>query len=265
MKPRIGITTTPRVHEDRLLEALDRANVTAIVVAGGMPLVLPVLDPAEAEAAVACLDGLLLSGGGDIDPGWYGGFLSAEVQGVDAQRDAWELALVRAALAHGVPVLGICRGSQVINVAAGGTLVQHLPDVTELPHCLREDGQCAMPVHSVRVLEDSLLREATGLDLLGVNSLHHQAVGTVGAGLRVVGWADDATVEAIEGLGGTRIMGVQWHPELLPAEPGNAALFDWLVEEARVPQSEPQSVPSVPVPSASGVASLVPVMASAAA
>ena len=264
MKPRIGITTTPRVHEDRLLEALDRANVTAIVVAGGMPLVLPVLDPAEAEAAVACLDGLLLSGGGDVDPAWYDGFLSHEVKGVDAGRDAWELALVRAALAGGVPVLGICRGSQVLNVAAGGTLVQHLPDVSDLEHCLREPPESAMPVHSVRVLDGSLLREATGLDLLGVNSLHHQAVDVVGGTLRAVGWADDGTIEAVEGVDGYRVLGVQWHPELLPAEPGHAALFEWLVEEARLPQAEP--VVPVPVPvTVAAVTAVVPALASAAA
>lgn len=244
MKPRIGITTTPRVQDDRLLEALDRANVTSVVLAGGMPLVLPVLEPGEADAAVSCLDGLLFSGGGDVDPGSYGALPRPEVQGVDVQRDAWEMALVRAALTHDVPMLGICRGGQVINIAAGGTLVQHLPHVTELEHCRRE--RCATPVHSVRVLEGTRLRAATGLDVLGVNSLHHQAVGAVGAGLRVAGWAEDGTIEAIEGLAGSRVLGVQWHPELLLDEPGHAALFDWLVDEARRPQAVPVRAASAP-------------------
>jgi gamma-glutamyl-gamma-aminobutyrate hydrolase PuuD len=256
MKPRIGITTTPSVAEDRLLEALDRANVTGVVQAGGMPLVLPMLDPSEAEAAVSCLDGLLFSGGGDVDPASYGSLPLPEVQGIDVGRDAWELALVRAALAQGVPVLGICRGAQVINVAAGGTLVQHLPLVTDLVHCRRD--QPAAPVHAVRVLEGSTLHRATGLDLLGVNSLHHQAVGAVGAGLRPVGWAEDGTIEAVEAVDGSRVLGVQWHPELLPAEPGHAALFDWLVEQARSPQAVPV-LTGDPVPAVPAVGMAVPV------
>lgn len=239
MKPRIGITTTPRVHEDRLLEAIDRANVTAIVRSDGIPLMLPVLDPAEADSVVSCLDGLLLSGGGDVDPARYDGPPAPEVQGVDPERDAWELALVGAGLGHGVPILGICRGAQIINVAAGGTLVQHLPHVTELQHCLREQG--ATLVHGVRVLEGSRLQAAIGADLLGVNSLHHQAVGVVGAGLLPTGWADDGTIEAVEGMNGDRVLAVQWHPELLPTELGHALLFDWLVAQA----SRPQAVPAI--------------------
>lgn len=231
IKPRIGITTTPRVQEDRLLEELDRANVTAVVEAGGMPFVLPILDPAEANAAVSCLDGLLFSGGGDVDPVWYGALPAAQVQGVDRGRDAWELALYRAGLARGLPMLGICRGSQIINVAAGGTLIQHLPDVTELDHARKD--QCSTPVHTARVLEATRLYTVTGLDVLGVNSMHHQAVGAVGGGLAVAAWADDGTVEAIEGLAGQRVLGVQWHPESILGEPGQAALFEWLVREAR--------------------------------
>src|SRR4051812_40745395 len=134
MKPRIGITTTPRTHEDRLQEATDRANVTAIVRAGGIPLILPVLDPAEADGVVSCLDGILLSGGGDVDPARYGGLPVPEVRGIDGGRDGWELALVAAGLDHGLPVLGICRGAQLVNVAAGGTLIEHLPLVTDLEH-----------------------------------------------------------------------------------------------------------------------------------
>jgi putative glutamine amidotransferase len=264
MKPRIGITATPSVADDRLLEALDRANVTGVVQAGGMPLVLPVLDPAEAEAAVSCLDGLLLSGGGDVDPAAYGCPPLPEVAGVDRGRDAWELALVRAALAQGVPVLGVCRGAQVVNVAAGGTLIGHLPLVTDLEHCRKD--RAAEPVHAVRVLAGSRLREATGLDRMGVNSLHHQAVGTVGAGLRPVGWSDDGTVEAVEGTDGHRVLGVQWHPELLLDEPGHAALFDWLVAEARVLAALPLPVAVAGAAAVTAVAPAAgPPLASAAA
>jgi putative glutamine amidotransferase len=263
MKPRIGITTTPRVDEDRMLEALDRANVTAVVQAGGLPFVLPVLDPAEAAGAVACLDGLLLSGGGDVDPAAYGCEALPEVQGVDPGRDAWELALVGAASAADIPVLGICRGAQVVNVAAGGTLIQHLPFVTDLVHCRKD--QAAAPVHTVSVLAGSRLAAATGSDLLGVNSLHHQAVGTVGAGLRPTGWAEDGTVEAVEGVDGRRVLGVQWHPELLVGAAAHAALFAWLVTEAGRPVVVPvidtvQVMDTVPVMEALAVMDTVPVL-----
>jgi len=263
MKPRIGITTTPRTHEDRLLEEIDRANVTAIVLAGGIPFILPVLDPAEAGEVISCLDGLLLSGGGDVDPARYGRVAAPEVQGVDAQRDVWELALVRAALTHGVPMLGICRGNQVINVAAGGTLVQHLPDVTELEHSLRE--RSATPVHGVRVLEGSRLRSVIGIDVLAVNSLHHQAIEAVGVGLVPPGWADDGTIEAVEGMDGDRVLGVQWHPELLPTEPGHVALFAWLLAEARRPQALPATAASSETEAAEAAAQATPVLAVEAA
>jgi putative glutamine amidotransferase len=232
VKPRIGITTSPTVHEDRFLEALDRAYVTAVIRAGAVPLVLPVFSGAtgELEDVVTCLDGLLLSGGGDIDPARYGGTSRPEVKGVDAERDTFELELARAAVRAGLPMLGICRGSQLLNVAMGGTLVEDLADVTELPHCQRE--RWAETVHEVQTLEGSRLQTVVGAGVLGVNSLHHQAVDVVGTGLRACAWADDGVIEAVEGVGPLRLLGVQWHPELLPTEAGHPALFDWLADEA---------------------------------
>lgn len=231
MKPRIGVTTSPMTHENRSLETLERAYVAAVVEAGGVPFMLPVLDPTDATTVIEPLDGLLVTGGGDVDPARYGNPASAELQGVDIRRDAWELTLVRAAWAAGLPVLGICRGAQVINVAMGGTLVQHLPDTTALPHRVKD--QPGSLVHLVRVQAHSRLSAAVARDVLGVNSLHHQAVAEVGTGLVAVAWADDGVIEAVEGVGPHRVLGVQWHPELLPGEPGHAALFEWLVQEAR--------------------------------
>lgn len=230
MKPRIGVTSSPSLHEDRFLEALDRAYVSAVIRAGGLPFVLPVLDPDEVDAVVACVDGILFAGGGDVDPARYGAVASKAAKGIDPDRDAYELALARAGAEAGLPMLGICRGNQVLNVAFGGTLVQHLPEVTEQQHCLRE--RWAEAVHTVEILAGSRLRTAAGRDVVGVNSLHHQAVSEVGSGLRAVAWAEDATVEAVEGTGTHRILGVQWHPETLVADPCHVSLFDWLVDEA---------------------------------
>ena len=227
------MTSSPSLHEDRFLEALDRAYVTAVIRAGALPFVLPVLDACEVEGVIGCLDGILFTGGGDVDPARFGEVAHPEVRGLDPERDAYELALAWAALERGLPVLGICRGAQLLNVALGGTLVQHLPEVTALEHRAKE--QWAEQVHTVRVTAGSRLGRIVGQEIVGVNSLHHQAVAVVGMGLVASAWADDGTVEAIEGAGTVRLLGVQWHPELLVADSSHTALFDWLVEEAGRP------------------------------
>ena len=230
MKPRIGLTPTPAVVDDRRVEQLNRAYVAAVTRAGGLPFILPTLDPTDAELALLSLDGLLLTGGGDVEPGCYGAAPAAEVYGVEPERDAYEIALVKAAARAGVPLLGICRGVQLLNVALGGTLIQHLPEITGAPHYVRD--RWGEAVHSVEIAPDSLLAAVTGLEVLGVNSLHHQAVDGLGAGLRMVAYAPDGVGEAIEGTDGARLLGVQWHPELLPGSAAHEALFGWLVTEA---------------------------------
>jgi len=238
MVPRIGLTSSPGVVEDRLVATLERAYAAAIVRAGCIPFYLPVLDPLSAEAVVSSLDGLLLTGGGDVDPTWYGRQPSPHLGKVDPEQDAWEMALVRAGLAHSLPMLGICRGSQVMNVALGGTLVQHLPDNPgTIEHCVKE--QASSPVHRVRVDGRSGLAAVLGVESLGVNSLHHQAVEQLGDGLSPVAWAEDGTVEAVESSGPNRMIGVQWHPELLVDDVSHAALFAWLAIEAGQPAVAP--------------------------
>lgn len=224
--PRIGITTCTH---DGLgpVEAVKREYVDAVVAAGGVPHVLPILDPALAPVMLAGVDGLLLTGGGDIDPAAYGADLHPEAYGLNPARDAWELALVRTAA---VPILGICRGSQVLNVAFGGTLVQHLPDLTDQRH--REVERERELVHEVDVVPGSRLHAVAAGLRLGVNTLHHQAVDRVGAGLAVSGWSTDGVVEAIEGTGDRLALGVQWHPELLPDQEAHRLVFAWLVAAA---------------------------------
>jgi putative glutamine amidotransferase len=229
MAPRIGLTTSPSVLEDRAVAALERSYIDAVAGAGGLPFVLPVLDPEQAAAVVSNLDGLLLTGGGDVDPAWYGAAPSPHLGIVDRAHDVWELALFHAAMDAGLPVLGVCRGLQLINVALGGTLVQHLPEITDLGHCVKEAS--GSQVHDVLVATDSLLHSVVGSRLIGVNSLHHQAVSQLGDGLVAAGWAEDGIVEAAEAVG-SRLLAVQWHPELLADEPEHAALFAWLCLEA---------------------------------
>jgi putative glutamine amidotransferase len=229
MTPRIGITTGPRVHDGRDFEGLDRAYAAAVAAAAGLPLLLPTLDPMWVGAALAGVDGLVLSGGGDVDPARYGEQAVPELGRVNGARDEWELALVRAALVADVPVLAICRGCQVLTVATGGSLVQHLPAVSALDHDVPDREHEA--VHDVRLEAGSALARIVGVDVVGVNSMHHQAAARLGDGLRAVGWSPDDVVEAVE-VPDRPVMGVQWHPEHMVDAAPHRALFAWLVAEA---------------------------------
>ena len=225
--PLIGISAYPRtvdiVPAPTLLHTMSRFYVEAVVRAGGVPVVLPVLPPSAAGAVLDRVDGLVLPGGGDVAPGAYGAEAAPETRGVDGNRDAWEIACATAALERDVPMLAICRGAQVLNVALGGSLVQHVPAHA----CASRSGE---HVHPVRVT--SRLAEVIGADEVGANSLHHQAVGEPGAGVRVVGRAPDGTVEAFEVEGHPAVLAVQWHPELLVGEPPHERLFAHLVTAA---------------------------------
>lgn len=230
MGPRIGISMTPETIEDREVESLTRAYTTAVLAAGGVPLLLPAMGADQLDAVLEVLDGVLLSGGGDVAPERYGAEQQPEVAGVSEDRDRWELLVAEGAWRRGLPTLGVCRGAQLLNVARGGTLEQHLPHRTDVVHRVADRPREA--VHDVVVDTTSLLAEVLGCVELAVNSLHHQAVEVVGEGLRPVAWAPDGTVEAVEGVDGARVLAVQWHPELLADVEAHAGLFRWLVEEA---------------------------------
>lgn len=190
-----------------------------VAAAGGLPVLLP--TDGDPRPYIDRLDGLLLTGGADVEPARYG----AEPDGngdYEPRRDELELTLLAAALDVGLPVLGICRGLQVLNVHAGGTLVQHLPS-----HA-RFDVDPAQVTHQVTSEPGSRLHELYG-PVVDVNSLHHQAVEAVGRGLAVTGRADDGTVEALE-LDGSSVLAVQWHPEMRDV---HEPVFGWLIDEAR--------------------------------
>jgi gamma-glutamyl-gamma-aminobutyrate hydrolase PuuD len=197
--------------------------VRAIECAGGRPLLVPPADDGVDETLEA-LDGLLLSGGADLDPALYGQPPHAETAGIRADRDRGELALLEAALARDLPVLAVCRGSQVLNVGRGGDLVQHLPDVVGDDRHKRTPGVFAD--HDVTVEPGSRLGGLIG-DRAPVKSHHHQGLGAIGAGLTAVAWADDGTPEAIEDPDRFAV-GVLWHPEAGE----DAALFEALVSAA---------------------------------
>lgn len=223
---------------------LDAGYAHAVLAAGGLPVVLPPAVPAAADAALARLDGLLLSGGPDVDPGWFGEDPRPGQGRIDPERDAWEIALVRAALALDLPLLAICRGVQVLNVAAGGTLLQDIP--TQVPGAWKhlQEAPRAYPTHPVRVEAGTrlgaLLASARGTAPAPaaplearVNSFHHQAVGVVAPGLAVAARAGDGVVEALESPDHTFALGVQWHPEAMWEGDGAAlALFRGLVDAA---------------------------------
>jgi gamma-glutamyl-gamma-aminobutyrate hydrolase PuuD len=189
--------------------ALPEPYVAALAAAGAQPALLPSSPAADPETLLAAFDGLLLAGGGDIEPARYGAADHPDQYGVDPDRDELELELARTAVRLGTPTLGICRGVQLLNVAFGGTLVQHLPEVDDLVEH-RNDAKQAM--HGLRVEPGSRLAEALGQVEAEGLSHHHQSLDRLGDGFRPVAWAPDGLVEGIERDEGWTV-GVLWHPE----------------------------------------------------
>lgn len=227
MRPLIAVPgrRSPKVSVLRFSGTImAEAIAEAVWAAGGEPLALHGADAdpaAEIAARLARFDGVLMPGGGDLDPARFGQAAAAETEPPMPHDDDLDLAAVAAALVLGLPTLAICRGMQVTNVALGGTLLQHLPP---------GPVQHRNALHEVEV--GGRLREIVGQDRVTVSSYHHQAVDRVGAGLVVTGRADDGCIEALEHEGGT-LLAVQWHPEDLHAtHPTDAALFTDLVERA---------------------------------
>jgi putative glutamine amidotransferase len=242
--PLIGVTTSelraasyarpiPEGDPPQAEMALGMVYMRAIELAGGLPVVLPPLAPARVASLVGHLSALCLSGGPDLAPAGYGAPPHPELGPTAPALDAFELAVARHADAVGLPILGICRGMQALNVARGGTLFQHLPDVTDgsVSHRQHEPGE--VTTHAVRIAPDSLLAHVLGSVELPVNSFHHQGIERLGEGLRAVAWSPDGVIEGIEGEDPERlVLGVQWHAEGLIDRPEQLALFRLLVEQA---------------------------------
>lgn len=263
--PRIGLPTYVEVARwgvwDRAAALLPHSYVASVVAAGGVPVLLPPVVPppvpdagadagadagvagsasgpgaperphgpeavvAAARRAVEGLDGLLLTGGADVEPVRYGDEPAATTQAPRPDRDAWELALLDAALGLGLPVLAICRGAQVLNVACGGTLHQHVPDL--VGHTGHQPGNAVLGTTPVRLAPGSLAASILGTEVK-VPCYHHQSIDRLGDGITAVGWADDGIVEAVELAERPFVLGVQWHPE----DGDDPRLFDALVATA---------------------------------
>lgn len=239
--PLIGITTrgipaeqlgeTPAGLRHMVLEGVFTEYPEAVTAAGAIPVLLTRETPIE--GLMPHLDGLLLSGGEDVLPDLYGGRHGPHDTRHDPKRDAFELSLVRSALTWGMPILAICRGCQLLNVALGGTLVSHLEESDGFSHSATTEHRTTRR-HTVTIHAESRLVEALQSDLdehgaVLVNSFHHQAIEKPGTGLRVVGHAHDGTIEAIE-MPGRPVFGVQWHPEM---HEGTDPIFPWFVRLVR--------------------------------
>jgi putative glutamine amidotransferase len=235
--PRIAVSGVLRDWHNARRAGVNAAYVSVVAGAGGIPLILSqLIGTGGAGRALEACEGLLLTGGEDLDPAHYGEAPSPALGAVDRERDRFELALFAAARAARLPVLGICRGIQLINVALGGTLYQDLP--SERPGSLDHDPPTARDArsHHVRLAPGSRAAQALGVERLVPNSFHHQAVKDLAPALIATGWSDDGVVEAVEGRPEDPwLLAVQWHPEEMHADVAapERGLFRALVDEAR--------------------------------
>jgi putative glutamine amidotransferase len=231
--PLVAVVGATKEYADKPDLTVPLLYLEAIERAGGRPAVLhPIeLEPGAGSRWLDPFEGLVLTGGGDIDPAFYGQAPDPHLYGVDTTRDAFEIELARAAIERRFPLLAICRGIQVVNVALGGTLDQHIVGKPGLePHGIPGGGSPVL--HPVKVEPESMLSRAMGMGTAVSSCHHHQAIAEVGPGLRPVAWTDDGVIEAVE-IPGCPLIAVQWHPEDTAADDSaQQGLFDALVRAA---------------------------------
>jgi putative glutamine amidotransferase len=248
-RPLIGISSYGRAGE-RQTFSLPCEYVDVVRLAGGVPLVLPAVE-GEIPEALEAIEALILPGGGDVDPAHYGGVRHEANYGISAERDGFELALARVVLARSIPVLCICRGMQLLNVALGGDLVSHIPDRFG-DQVIHRHPELRPVEHPVRIDPASRIADILGATELVVHSVHHQAVGRLGTGLKAVAWSEDGVIEAVESERHPFLIGVQWHPELgALGDERQRRLFEALVShrrnggpELRAPRLRQPAVPA---------------------
>jgi microsomal dipeptidase-like Zn-dependent dipeptidase/gamma-glutamyl-gamma-aminobutyrate hydrolase PuuD len=234
-RPLIGLST----GRNETSAALKATYIRAILKAGGAPVLIPVMtDGAILREIVVHLDGLVMTGGEDVDPQWYNETPRQQLGEVDPERDRYDIKLVKLAADRNIPILGICRGEQLVNVAFGGTLYQDIPSQrgggSLIKHVQKMPGQYAS--HKATVVPQSQLADIIGAGEHGVNTFHHQAVKDVAPGFRPVAWSPDSIVEAIEAYPEYPVLAVQWHPEAMVAGDDTTMLkiFRFLTDKAAV-------------------------------
>src|SRR3954447_22553180 len=225
---RIGITAHMEMagsgDDAHLHYVVSSPYVKAVRKAGALPVLLPIVEPDDANALLDLVDALLITGGCDVDPASYGQPPDPLLGPTDPQRDAADLAITRAAVGGNVPTLATCRGIQVLNVAMGGTLAQHIDEHMRV-EMYNQD------VHGVEIDGGSRLATILGTAAIGVNSMHHQVIEHLGRGVRAVARNSDGHVEAIEIDDAPAVLGVQWHPEMMRHRSDHLALFEDLLRQ----------------------------------
>lgn len=233
MRPVIGINCNYEVREGTSPRYfLDEDYCAAVELAGGVPVLLPTLCREEdnTEGLLGMLDGLILSGGKDINPSRYGQERHKNTTPVVAEKEEFDFKLVRSALEMDMPILGICYGGQLLNVSLGGSLIQDIPSKlgTSIEHRNPPGGR-----HKVLIEKDTVLYRLLGVEAMETNSTHHQTIDRLGEGLRVCARAEDGVIEAVESERHTFVLAVQWHPERMLDEPTEKLLFSGFMKEVR--------------------------------
>lgn len=233
MKPIIGVTAYHNTSEKTLY--LRENYLSSVLQAGGLPVLLPQTSDIDAlKGYLSHLDGLILSGGGDVDPSYYGDARSPQCGKPDAERDEFELPLTQMALEQGIPILGICRGCQVLAVVLGAKLIQDIEDERGIPRVKHsQEPPYDQPVHKVFLKPGGLMSEIIGKTVIETNSSHHQAVKAAGPEMHIDAVSEDGIIEGFSVVGKRNILGVQFHPEHMTSISADAAsLFRYLVHEA---------------------------------
>ncbi len=239
MKPLIGISCSFNQKDERFF--LPEAYVEAVIKARGIPLILPGSGSIKAVAPYfRAIKGLLLAGGGDVDPGLFNEEPLPGLGEVTPDRDRFEIMLVKAAMHRKVPILGICRGIQVLNVACGGSVIQHIPAEIEDPLKHSQSAPRWHSTHQVTINKESRLAGIMKCSSARVNSFHHQAVRSVAPGFEVTARSSDGVIEAIEHRDSPFVIGVQWHPECMVSRDRKSRLLFRAFVEAALSVKQPE-------------------------
>lgn len=237
--PVIGIVGNVMTIEKGSFLGLERAflndaYISAVLEAGGIPIMLPIIDDLSLiSSQISCCDGIILSGGQDIHPKFYSEPQHKHLGDVDSRIDKYQLEVARTAIEMDIPLLGICKGMQIINVATGGTLYQDLEEMNTYLLKHLQSGKTFETSHDINIDKDSTLYKLFG-ETLDVNSYHHQAVKKLGAGLKITSTSTDGVIESIEMNNKRLVLGVQWHPELLVAKNKDITrLFKHLIDKSK--------------------------------